>query len=312
MVSGIPVLVLFLLLLFPSFSIKGASDGLLLWFHVVLPTLAPFMICTQVIAETEGLRYLVKPFAPILQRVFGLTPSGSFVLLCGLLCGYPLGARLCADFLSNGKISRQEANYLFSICNHPSPMFLSGYLKAQLPAPIPAALLFVCIYAPILPVSLASRQYYAAPSPGGGSRQPSPAGTALGAQKPGRKSLEEILLSASETMVLIGNYIMLFSILSEWLGHICLFTPRVQAILSGLSEITTGCHQICCAFPGQTAFLPSIAAVSFGGLSGIFQTKGVIKNAGLSIRHYIIWKCFHTALSACLAMVTLLFLPGQG
>ena len=40
----VPIAALLLMLCFPSLSVQGASDGIRLWFDVVLPTLAPFMI----------------------------------------------------------------------------------------------------------------------------------------------------------------------------------------------------------------------------------------------------------------------------
>lgn len=292
MPAGLPILILCLLLLFPQFSVKGASDGLLLWFQVVLPALAPFMICTQLIAAAGGSRLLMKPFSPVFRGIFGLSEEGSYVLLCGLLCGYPLGAKLCADFLQSGKITRAEANYLFSICSHPSPMFLIGYVQPMLGGFVPPLALIFCIYLPILPIAALSRKFY-------NFRKPDKV-TDRGQGKPQTAvcwTLEDILLSSSEAMVLIGNYIMLFSILAEWIRHLSLLPPQIQALLSGMAEITTGCRSICQIFPKRAAAIPIIGAVGFGGLSGVFQTKGVIKNVGLSIRHYAVWKCLHSMLS---------------
>ena len=39
-----------------------------------------------------------------------------------------MGAKLCADLYYSGKISRQEANYLLTFCNNPSPAFLVSYV----------------------------------------------------------------------------------------------------------------------------------------------------------------------------------------
>ena len=55
------ILLFFLLLAFPGQAIQGASDGLLLWFHTVLPTLAPAMICTRLILFSGGDHLLMKP-----------------------------------------------------------------------------------------------------------------------------------------------------------------------------------------------------------------------------------------------------------
>lgn len=48
-VRFVPILFLILLLSFPALAVEGAANGLLLWFNVILPTLAPFIICTQAI-----------------------------------------------------------------------------------------------------------------------------------------------------------------------------------------------------------------------------------------------------------------------
>lgn len=307
----VPIAALLLMLCFPSLSVQGASDGIRLWFDVVLPTLAPFMICTQAVASFGGMHLLMKPFYPILRRLFGLSLPGAYILLCGLLCGYPLGARLCADFLRDGTISREEAQYLFAICNHPSPMFLMGYVRGQLPIPVSPVLLLACLYLPVLPLSRLAGRYYRPEYYRSGYHHPEyyrfgyhrPGREGTGpvsgfpAVPAGKRSLEDILMATCDTMVMIGGYMMLFSILSAWVRRIPGMAEGIQALITGLAEITTGVHQICISFPGKRALLPSILAIAFGGLSGIFQTKGVIKNAGLSIRHYVVWKTLHACLS---------------
>ena len=302
----IPVFLLVLLLAFPALSVEGAANGLALWFQVVLPTLAPFMICTQMIVGLGGVSLLIRPVYPFLYAVFRLSPSGSYVLLCGLLCGYPLGARLCADFYERGELSSEEARYLLSICNHPSPMFLLGFIRGLLPFPIPGFLLPLCLYLPILPISWISRRRY------GFSGSAHVSGMHASATK--GITLESILLSTAETMVLIGNYMMLFSILAVWIWRIPLLPDSFKALLSGIAEITTGIRQICQVYPPDQILLPAAAVTAFGGLSGLFQTKGILsfvsdprcgaqKNAGLSIRHYVLWKLLHAGLT-CLILVT--------
>ncbi len=293
----IPVLFLLLLLAFPSLSIAGAKQGLLLWSNVVLPTLAPFMICTQLITLTGAVDRLMVPFAPILRALFGLSPSGGYILLCGLLCGYPLGARMSAQYLEKGAISLSEARYLLSICNHPSPMFLLGYVSDQLSGAVSPALLLLSLYLPVIPLSRISRSYYhPAEEVFGGSDSTETSDGISGASF----SLEELFLSACDTLVIIGGYIMLFSILAVWTDRLLFLSETVRALFSGIAEITTGIHKLCRSLSDPAPFVVCITA--FGGFSGIFQTKSVIgsdhaKNAGLSIRHYLIWKLIHAMLS---------------
>ncbi len=307
----IPIVCLCLLLFFPSLSVKGACSGLLLWFNVVLPTLAPFIICTQMITALGGAELLMAPFGPLSKRLFRLSLSGSYILLCGLLCGYPLGAKMCADFKRRGAVSEEEASSLLAICNHPSPMFLLGYVRSQLPLPTSSALLLLCLYLPILPLSFLSRRLYA------GRRKHSsaknklsqknlrtvPSDSCLQKNEP-KVTLEDAISSTCETMVIIGGYIMLFSILAQWFQTLPLLSPSSRALLTGIAEITTGIHSLCTSLPAAHTALPVICATAFGGLSGIFQTKSVIKDSGLSICHYIGWKALHTCFS-CLTWLLL-------
>ncbi len=309
----LPILLLGLLLSFPDLSVRGASNGLLLWFNVVLPTLAPFIICTQMITVLGGVELLMKPFAPLLNRLFKVSLTGSYVLLCGLLCGYPLGARMCADFRKNGSLSPEESAYLLAICNHPSPMFLLGYVRAQLPLPVSPLWLITCLYLPILPLSLLARHFYGIDRPIAHTfpcqkKNASKESLKAAALNPvttttKKPSLEDTIASTCETMVIIGGYIMLFSILAAWIGELSFLPASLRALLAGGAEITTGVSSLCHTFPASKCLLPVTGAVAFGGFSGIFQTRSVIRDSGLSIGHYAGWKLFHTCMSCFIVLL---------
>ena len=331
--SVFPVAVLLLLLWKPAVSLAGAKDGLNLWACVVLPTLLPFMLCSAAVVASGGIPLLTAPFAPFLSRFLGISPSGCYVFLSGLLCGYPMGAKTCADFLSRGMISRQEASYLLAISNHPSPMFLLGYVMAGMEALCPVPLFLLSIYLPILPVAfLASRMYGYGMGSGPGRRRgpgrgdhaahgnlPAAGSPPLTAEPEGF-SFDRDFMGCLESMVRIGGYILVFSIMAAYIRELSPLSSRWNACLLGLTEITTGIHALKQSLDG-----PSLAAAlaftsSFGGLSGLFQTKSVLnlsreplsgeqkKNAGLSIRHYVLWKLIYGGLSS-LIVTALLHLP---
>ena len=104
---------------------KGAAAGLLLWYSAVVPALFPFMVLSSILSASGGISWLMQPFT-VVFRFCGLSADGWYVLLTGLLCGCPMGAKTCADFLAERRLSSSEAKFLFALCNHPSPMFLAG------------------------------------------------------------------------------------------------------------------------------------------------------------------------------------------
>lgn len=282
------VAILCLLLLSPATAAQGAKNGLLLWAGVVLPALLPFMICSNVIVALNAIRLLILPFRFLLRHFFKLSDAGGYILISGLLCGYPMGARNCSDFLDEERITAAEAGYLLSICNHPSPMFLLGFAALKLPGGVPVWLFLASVYLPILLLAPISRRFY-----GIGECPP-----ALPLKPASRISFDESLLSTCDVMVKIGVYIMLFSILALYLIRLPIHQPAGKAVLLGFVEITTGIQTVSEALPSLSGGMWIAAAASFGGLSGIFQSKSVIKNAGLSIRHYTAWKAVHSLLTA--------------
>ena len=293
------VAVLFILLATPLKASEGARNGLVLWATVVLPTLLPFMICSNVIVALDAIHILICPFRPVLKRVFKLSDAGCYILVSGFLCGYPMGARTCSDFLDEKRITVKEGRYLLSICNHPSPMFLLGYTASLLPAGVPAWRLLAAVYLPVLFTGWAARKIYGI----SGESQ------SLPVEKETRLSFDESLMDSFEVMVKIGGYIMLFSILVLYITGLPIKNPQGKAILLGFVEITTGLKALSDAAPCAASAMWMAAAVSFGGLSGIFQTKSVIKNAGLSIRHYTAWKAVHALLSAVIFILLAWGLP---
>ena len=138
-VKTVPIVLLGLVLAFPSLSVQGASEGLLLWYQTVLPALAPFLILTQLLTVSGGAELLVKPVYPLFHRLFHVSVSGAYILLCGLLCGYPLGAKLCSDYFRQGKISQKEAQYLLPSQPHVPSWLRQTAASCQHPSPVPSA-----------------------------------------------------------------------------------------------------------------------------------------------------------------------------
>ena len=111
--AGIGVLICFaFMLLFPKDVFNGASKGLLLWFHTVFPTLFPFLIITNLLMSTNCIRLIARLFGPLLNKIFRVSPNGSFAIIAGFLCGYPMGAKISADLTHTKQISPQEGAYL--------------------------------------------------------------------------------------------------------------------------------------------------------------------------------------------------------
>ena len=103
---------LFFLFFFPEESLLASCEGVRLWFHTVLPALLPFLILSNILVRSGLILPLLSHLDPVWNRLLGLTSGGAYCLALGVLCGFPMGARLSAELLRQGQISREEAVYL--------------------------------------------------------------------------------------------------------------------------------------------------------------------------------------------------------
>ncbi len=291
-------LVLIVLLLFSSEVTEGARQGLLLWYNSVVPALFPFMVLSGLIVSGGGLNQIMRPFHLILHPTMGLSNEGCYVFISGLLCGYPMGAKTCTDFVNDGRISIREARFLMAICNHPSPMFILGYLYPFFMDQISIPMLFISIYTPILLLTVIAKRIY--------SFHTAPNHTQFD-QEGSEPTIDinESILSSIEILCKIGGYLVLFSIAVVFINNATLIPSYIKLCLISILEMTVGIREWGAFSDHTVGYVAAVATLTFGGISGVFQTKGIIENnkkrTGLFIRPYIIWKLAHALLASGLA-----------
>lgn len=287
------ILCFFAMLLFPSYVLEGAKSGLLLWFFTVLPTLFPFLVMSRLLLSSCACALLSRISAPVLCRIFHISPQGAFAVIVGFLCGYPMGAKISADLLKSGQITSHEAAYLLSFCNNISPVFLISYVvlgclkKAELLLPS-----ILILYGTPLVLSIFFR----------------PAGKMLSSdshisQDSSVVDLDDCLMDSCESIVKIGSYIILFSILLNLLIHLpiqfCVFRLLLLPSLELTNGISLLCNSSAPSFPLQ--YMLCMGHTAFGGWCSVLQTKSMISESDLSIRPYVIKKLVTATATSLLA-----------
>ena len=293
-----------LLLCFPKEALEGSSNGLLLWFHTVLPTLLPFIILTNFILKLDAVRYLCRFAAPVCRRLFSIGTYGSYALITGLLCGYPMGAKVTADLILENRISAEEGNYLLSICNNASPMFFIGYVITQsLGCPEHKTVLLLIVYGTPLLYAVCTK-----PKRGGTQKNESesPQLKAKPVSKTGLtfQIIDDSIMNGFETITRLGGYIILFAIIAKMATARMNTVTIFNHILIGFIEITNGVNSVGSSLLDMKWKIPlTTAIVTFGGLSGLAQTKSMIQGTPLSLSRYVLTKLKLTGLSLILSAI---------
>lgn len=294
---GIMVFILFFsMLLSPKTVFAGAQDGLLLWFRIVFPTLFPFMLISNLLLEYGGLKIISELFGRWIGTFFSVSGNGTFAVIAGFLCGYPMGAKVTADLLRGGKITEKEAAYLLSFCNNTSPVFVINYIVGNVLKDdrllFPS--LFILFSVPVL-LSLILRFVYI------NSGDVKKNNNSEKKVKKDWETKENVRISYSsafdtcmmdgfESIVKVGGYIIFFSILISLIQSTVGDQPIVVFIIPFL-EITNGVLMAAGSGMDLNIVYPFIMGISaFGGFCSAAQTSCMIRGTGLPIIPYITQK----------------------
>lgn len=119
---------LLFLLLFSKECITLASNGLLIWYRNMIPSLFPFMVLSGFMIRSGLSEKIGQWLQPALGILFRLPSPMLYAIFMGFLCGFPMGAKMVADMLENEQITKEEGKYLLAFCNNIGPLYLFGYV----------------------------------------------------------------------------------------------------------------------------------------------------------------------------------------
>lgn len=296
------------MLIFPKPVFTGASKGLLLWFNIVLPTLLPFIIISNLLICTQAAALIARIIGPLFCRIFHVSGYGSFAVLTGFLCGYPMGSKVTADLIREGYISNAEGRYLLSFCNNTSPVFIISYIIWQNmkdeSLTVPA--LVILTISPVICSFFFCRYYHVKEQSGAFSKS---GGKILSSYGSSSGMVDACIMNGFETITKVGGYIMLFSVIIALAELLPFHQPLLSLVGLPSLEITNGIAIICnlCSNRGLT-FVLALALTSFGGWCSIAQTKCMIQGTGLPVFPYIIEKLITAGVTSLLAYGYILLL----
>ncbi len=249
--------------------ISGANYGLMLWYNNVLPLLLPFMLISGLLEKeiTNAKRISSQ------KTIFT-------ILFLGIFCGYPIGAKTNASFIRANVISKKTGNILLPISNNISPMFFLGFvLTNTLKNSISPLLAYAVIYIPYIIIIILELLIL---------RDVKNTNTIQITDHipTNNKNLAE---ESIMQITMVGLYIMLCSIISEFIIQSCWFSSQIKLLFVGITEITRGITYVNQSYIINTQIKTALilSFTSFGGISSIMQTKNVIQGSGLSLIHYI-------------------------
>lgn len=289
-------------------------QGLRLCSHVIVPSLFPFLILSELIVASsvaeKGLRYLSRP----LRCLFGLSPSGCCAVFLGILCGFPVGARCIASAYDDGKLSREEAERALCFSNNPSPAFLVSAVGVSLWHNKAFGWL---LYIGAVTVNLMTGIILFQRQKKRGTVDAMPDLAPIHGREmhtSGVTVFTRSVKNATGSMLLICGYVVFFTVLG---GTLCTvadslfyFSSVWRALLQSVLELSGGVSQCAMINDRRIAVMLTSFAIGWSGLSVHCQVLSMCEGRGFSHRTYFLIKLLQGVMGALLCLLLSSLFPG--
>lgn len=245
----------------------GTYDGLLLWFNVLIPSILPAMLLSSLIKNENIDKKINQICHRLLCHILPANPNCYFAILFSLLSGIPTASAISYDLFKKNTINYTELKYLLILTSNPGINFIINYIYIYIfQRQFSLSYLLLLIYTPQLLIALF---YYLK------NKQLINKNAEISKIDILKFSFEDIIMKCAKSLLTIGIYIIIFSILQKILIQF-LPSSNYKTFAISLTEITTGLNYIK-TYSGSNPFF-IITCVLFTGFSSIFQIFTVCEN----------------------------------
>ncbi|AWX56982.1 sporulation integral membrane protein YlbJ [Brevibacillus brevis] len=328
------VFIVISLIAYSQISFEAAVRGLKIWWEVVFPSTLPFIVLSEVLMGLGVVHFVGVLLEPLMRPLFNVPGTGGFVLAMGFSSGYPVAAKLTTRLRLQGNVTKAEGERLVSFTTTGDPLFVMGavaigfFHSEQMGITLAvthylSAVLMGVLYRFHAPFAITSAplEKNSLPLPLRALQAMHRARVRDG--RPFGRLMGEAVQSALNTLLMIGGFIIVFSVLIQLFSTIHLtqiistllsiilgpfgFPPTFsQAIVAGLFEVTLGA-QAASIVPDNVSLVwkaaIASAILSWGGLSVHAQVASILSETDIRVAPYLIARALHAFLAGILTFV---------
>ncbi len=284
--SPMLLLLMFLVVAYSKQVMEGATAGMRLCVSSIIPALFPFMVLSSAFVGNmngNSLRFINIP----LKKIFGISNYGVGAFICGILCGYPIGAKCTAELYRDKKISASEAESLIAYSNNCGPIYIIGAVGIGMLGSVKyGVFLYVLHILSAFFTGIVLKPYtYIKHSD-------------IHAQAKSR-CLTQCICDSVIGVLNVCGFVVFFSVVNALIEpFLKLFPVGLRCISFSFLEITNGIESICSDMRYLSDKVILIAAsMGWSGLSVQMQVKNIIKDLDLSMKKYYLSRSFNFFIS---------------
>lgn len=320
------------LISFPQESLEASQRGLKMWWEIVFPSLLPFFIVSEMLIGFGVVKFIGVLLEPLMRPLFKVPGVGGFVWAMGLASGFPAGAKFTARLRQEGQLTQIEAERLVSFTNSSNPLFIFGAVSVGFfHNPRLGIILAAAHYLGNICVGLMMRFY--------GKESPDKIGkikgksifrealstlhqTRINDKRPIGKLLGDAVNSSFQTLLMVGGFIILFSVINKLLYHLHITAMLAKAVeivlssidfpdalsipfISGLFEITLG-SQLSSSVENAD-LLEKVMVTSFilgfSGFSVQAQVASILAQTDIRFKPFFIARIFQGVFASIFTLI---------
>ncbi|MFJ7752049.1 sporulation integral membrane protein YlbJ [Peribacillus muralis] len=325
------------LIIFPQESFEASTGGLNMWWKIVFPSLLPFLIFSELLISFGVVKFIGVLLEPFMRPLFRVPGVGGFVWAMGLASGFPAGAKFTVRLRQEGQLTRIEAERLVCFTNSSNPLFLFVAVAVGFfHNPHLGIILALSHYLGNFCVGIIMRFYRRKEEKSHTKAMPKVPSirqafsemhrTRIKETRPFGSLLGDAVLSSIQTLLMIGGFIILFSVvnkllfhmnitglLASWVGgvlHIYNFPDSLSLpFISGMFEMTLG-SKLTSAVENASLFQQTVMTsfiLAFNGFSIQAQVASIIASTDIRFLPFFFARIAHGFLASMITV--LLWVP---
>lgn len=284
--NALILLIFVYLLVKPDLASVPITESIYLCVRVIVPALFIYMVLARLI--------IAMPFTAWICSKLGRYGVEAEVLILGILCGFPVGAKSAVFLFKSGSISKKRAEYLCAFTNNVSLSFLIGYIGMSIFSDVKIGIklavfqfISAIITAVIMRFVFMKKEDFKI--------------TQSNALNFKRTTVTEAVTDTAFTMLSVCAFIITFSVIGEL--ALSVFHPDgfVRILVKSFFEFSSGCAGAVSLAP-KAAFVAICFSVGFSGLCVIMQVISVMRGV-LSPKMYISGRFLSLAVFGLLSLL---------
>ena len=296
-----------LFVLFLMFALAIMSDGVMesvrqslaICFSSVIPSVFPFMVLSSLFTSAVS-DFSFGRIGKTVTRIFGISPCAISAMICGILCGYPIGARCIVELYKDKKITVSEAECLMGYCNNAGPLFVIGAVGCGMLKSVQLGIiLYIIEIISVFSVSIILRKrIYTRHLP------------ALPVKK--TSSVSQAICGSVTGIMNVCGFVIFFGAINGMLKPLLDILPQyISCGVSAFTEISNASSYISTNVRDMGIKIILISsALGWSGMSVHLQIKSIVSSTDISLRTYYISRLFMSVLSGFIAYAVIFMRDG--